>query len=116
MIENFIIKEPLAFAFGRSLDYEKIIAIPDEDFAGLYLELMSEYKDKDGWWSNEKIPKCSQCHAEISGPQDLRRYYGNSMHASCFKEFYEREGSKDQHQEKTMKRYWARVANLALNP
>ena len=114
MIEDFVIKEPLAFQFGRALDYEKILALSDEDFARLYLELMTEYRDKDGWWSNGKIPTCSQCHTEIPGPKELRCYYGNSMDASCFREFYEREGSKDQHESKLTKQYLERVAKLVI--
>lgn len=112
MIEDFVMKGPLVFRPGRRvLDYERIVVLPERDFAQLYLELMLEYRDKDGWWSNGKIPKCNKCHDVILSPQQLRRYYGSSMHPSCFKQFYERRGDE----EGIMGKYWQRVANLVIS-
>ncbi len=107
MIEDFVSKTPPTH-LGRYFDYERIIALSEDDFAKLYLELMAEYRDKDGWWSNGRIPKCNECRGVISGPEQLRRYHGLSMHPTCFKQFYKREGNE----EGTMKQYWMRVANL----
>lgn len=110
MIEDFVVKGH-SMSYGRVLDYERIVGLSDNDFARLYLELMEEYRDKDGWWSNGKIPKCGECHSEISNPKQLRRYCGLSMHPSCFKQFYEREGND----KGIIKQYWQKVANLSLD-
>jgi hypothetical protein len=51
-IEQFVLKGPLVYPLiGRALDYKKLIAASDEVFARFYLELMEEYKHKNGWWS-----------------------------------------------------------------
>jgi len=107
----FTVKAPALYAVPvRTLDYEKVVELSAEDFAKLHLELMNEYKDKDGWWSDGKIPNCSECHSEIPGPEDLVRYYGRSLHHNCFRRVYEREGDETG----IMKRYWDRVAELVL--
>ena len=111
-IDDFVLKGPFLFHIGRRvLDYEKIAKASDEDFSQLYLELMREYRDKDGWWSDGKIPKCNECHEVISSPEQLRRYYGSSMHPSCFNQFYIREGDD----KGIMRKYWERVADLVLD-
>jgi hypothetical protein len=112
MLEDFIMKEiPLFHFVGRALDYKRIIALPDRDFSQLYLELMSEYRDKDGWWGAAGIPKCSSCHEEIPGPDQLRRYHGRSMYPSCFRHYYAREGDGED-MVGIMRQYWLRVADL----
>ncbi|MGM5483405.1 MAG: hypothetical protein ACQER9_00640 [Nanobdellota archaeon] len=111
VIDDFVLKDPLFHVGERVLDYEKIVKASDEDFARFYLELMIEYRDKDGWWSDGKIPECNECHKEIQRPEDLRRYHGLSMHPSCFRQYYTREGDD----EGIMDKYWQRVANLVLD-
>ena len=113
MIEDFVLKEHILFSFlgVRHLDYEKIMVLSENQFAHLYLELMTEYKDKDGWWGVKGTPGCSECNKEISGPENLRRYYGLSLHPECFKKVYEN-GWIAKGMEK---KYFDRVAKLSYN-
>ncbi len=111
VIDEFIIENPVFPQVGRALDYKRIVELPDKDFAQLYLERMLEYRDKNGWWSEDKVPKCNECNEVIPNPQQLRRYHGLSMHPSCFKQFYEKKGDD----RGIMRRYWQRVTNLVLD-
>lgn len=117
MIEQFVIPpSKLFFAMPgtRNLDYARIAELSDEDFAKLYLELMTEYKDKNGWWSPDKIPHCGVCHRVITGPAELRRYHGRTLDPTCFKEVYAEE--RKDFDGSPMQKYWDRVANLIIPP
>lgn len=109
MIERFVVSSPLLG--GMSLDYDEIMLLSHTDFAQLYLEMMNAYQKKDSWFipgQANSVPSCSECHAQISGPEQLRRYKGLSMHPACFKTFYAREGDD----KGIIKKYWNRVASL----
>ncbi len=111
MIEKFLLEGPLIFNLGgRELDYRKINTLPDSDFAKLYLELMLEYNNKDGWWAGGKIPPCSHRHNGIDGPEELRRYYSQSLHQNCFLHAY----ASDDHEAigTIMTKFWDMVAQL----
>lgn len=111
---------PCAWDGFRDPDYRKILALSDEDFKLLYLMRMEEYRDKDGWWKPDPVPKpvwkassipeCSTCHLVIPGPSELRRYVGRSFHGRCFREFYLKE--RDDEPDELKRRYWDRVAAL----
>jgi len=116
MIEQFVLdpnKLIFAIPYVRNLDRERINALSDEDFAALYLELMTEYRDKNGWWSKGKPVRCSECHQAITGPEGLRRYYGRTLDPECFKKAYEAE-REDFADSPVMRRYWDRVAKLII--
>jgi hypothetical protein len=99
------------FFFTHGVDYHKIVSMSDDEFSKYYLEKMSEYKEKDGWWSEGKVPACFDCNEVIQGPKDLRRFYGQCLHADCFKEYYE----SVKFLESGIRRlYWDRVAALKL--
>jgi hypothetical protein len=93
----------------KFLDYSKVLALSDEDFAEFYLARMTEYKTKDGWWSKGKIPYCSECQQPIKGAKDLRRLYGRSLHPDCFRKVYRERVSQET---EIVKQYWDRVASL----
>ncbi len=93
------------FKFGKAL------TLSDEDFAQLYLAIMTEYKVHNGWWSEKRVPHCNECREEISGPAELRRLYGKSLHPDCFRKVYQEE---TKHSHKEEKQYWERVAALDL--
>ncbi|MFA6974263.1 MAG: hypothetical protein WC238_06070, partial [Parcubacteria group bacterium] len=59
-------------------------------------------------WANGQVPRCSECNELIPNSSQLRRYHGLSMHPSCFKKFYEKEGDE----KGTIGKYWQRVAHL----
>jgi len=99
------------YDIGRRFDYEKILSLSSDEFAEFYLKVMEEYRDKDGWWGKAGIPSCSECSQEISGPKELRRYYGLTLHPKCFEKIYEKE--KDD-QKGLIKFYWDRVVKLDL--
>ena len=111
MIERFFIKPEWSGVPG-TLDFKKIVALPDADFAQIYLELMNQYRDINGWWQEGKIPHCFKCHEVIDAPTNLRRYYGLSLHPRCFGEVYFRERKR---KSKTMRKYFDRVAFLKLS-
>lgn len=72
--------------FIRDLSESDLMDLPDDEFALYYRNKMQEYKDSDGWWSSkDRIPECAKCHEQISGPKDLRRMAGMSLHPDCFK-------------------------------
>ena len=99
----------------RKINHEKVLALSDKDFEQYYLELMTEYKNKNGWWNSgdpELIPKCIKCHEIISGPEQLRRYNGRSLHPNCFRKEWDNE--KRSYNNHILKRYFDRVANLQL--
>ena len=99
----------------RNINHEKVIALSDNDFQQFYLELMTEYKTKDGWWNpdnSESIPQCSNCRKIISGPEQLRRYHGNSLHPNCFREEWAKEGGS--YNNHALKRYFDRIAQLKM--
>ena len=108
--EDFVKIGPafLGGASGRNLDYEKMAELPMDDFDDLYRQLMSVYRDEDGWWANGKFPRCSQCGNQISGPERLRRYYGRTLDPICFRVTHRLNRDK----EGEMQRYWDRVAEL----
>lgn len=113
MLEGLTLERgPGLFLPGRVLDYKKIMALSDQDFARFYLELMEEYREKDGWWGEGGIPRCSECNRKISGPGELRRYCGASLHPRCFQAWYQRHGGDEKG---IMKRFWERVFKLDLS-
>lgn len=113
MIENFVIKERVMLPMsGRQLDRERIVNLPDDEFSELYLELMTEYKDKDGWWTGDKIPKCGPCHEIIDVPANLRRHYARTLDHGCFQEVYAKE--RPQERNEIRGKYFDKVANLGL--
>jgi len=111
LLEKFRIHVNTGLGTVNSLDYEKVAEISDEEFATLYLELMTEYEEKNQWWSKGKIPKCHECNLSITNPKKLRRYYGQSLHPNCFNVVYEREGIHEQ-ESGLVKKYWERVSKL----
>tara|TARA_Y100000310_G_scaffold261214_1_gene270473 strand:+ start:379 stop:729 length:351 start_codon:yes stop_codon:yes gene_type:complete len=116
MIEDFVIREePGAVTLnyglgGRQLNFKKIASLPQDEFAKLHLELMEEYRDENGWWSEDKIPHCGACNEVIQEPKDLRRYHGRSLHPTCFNEVY---GEERDSTSEFWKKYWDKVAKLA---
>ncbi len=97
---------------SKFINYPKIVAAPDDVFAEFYLALMTEYKEKDNWWSEGNVPNCSECHTVIPGPEELRRYAGASLHPHCFGIWYARNKSSDD--TGVMGQYWARVSALRI--
>lgn len=114
MLEELVIKgSHMLSGKVMALDFEKIIALSNQDFSRFYLELMSTYR-VNGWWTEGKIPQCCECSSVISGPEQLRRYHGLSLHPDCFKKLYEKEAQEDGN-EGVMHQYWLRVAGLVLD-
>ena len=109
--EHLIVKNPILWPVGRALDYEKVNKLSDTEFSEFYLSMMREYKEIDGWWSGDKIPKCSVCHSVIPGPEMLRRLSGRSLDPDHFREVY---GKERETYEPIMQAYWDRVAKLDL--
>jgi hypothetical protein len=96
------------FPFCGTLDYRRLLKLSDIDFTEFYLNLMEEYRDKDGWWKDEKnLPHCSKCNEVISGPRDLRRLAGRSLHPLCLVEEIKIEDKKG-----LEKKYWERVLKV----
>ncbi len=94
------------------LGIEETMKLPDDEFALLYRIRMQAYKDIDKWWSSpDRVPKCSRCNKEISGPKDLRRIAGASYHPKCFKEQLEGEKQKLRGKEPYLP-YFERAAKL----
>jgi len=108
MDEGLLVRSWLTQFPTRVINYEKVVELSDEDFAGFYLELMEEYRDVDGWWGDGKIPCCTKCRSEISGPEFLRRYHGGSYHPDCFREFY----AGVEKEKGVVGQFWDRVAEL----
>jgi len=111
MIEQYLLppNKNSFTSYGNTLDLSGLVALSDPDFALAYLELMSQYRDKDGWWTKDKIPHCGSCHAIIPGPEALRRYHGQTLDSACFKKVYEADNT---HRTDVEKLYWNRVAQL----
>lgn len=109
-LKDFIGVSPVIPA--NCLKYDKILAISDVDFADFYLQLMTVYKEKDGWWGKQGVPKCWTCHEEIESPKDLRRYCGQSHHPVCFGEMWKKERKTQKWVE--MRKYFDRVAKLRI--
>ncbi len=95
----------------RAIDYSKVLQLNDEEFKEYYLEIMAEFKTKDNWWSNREFPKCDNCHEMISGPENLRRYYGLSLHPSCFRKIWARDSKNCNNH--IIKKYFERIAQLS---
>ncbi len=93
----------------RALNYERIMQFDDKEFKQFYLELMTEYKTNDGWWSEGKMPHCVNCHRFIEGPEQLRRHYGRTLDADCFRKEWEKERGEHRGLDQ---QYWDRVAKL----
>jgi hypothetical protein len=98
------------FSIGKELDLEKVLKLNDTDFRTLYTLMTEEYKTKDGWWSEGKIPKCNICNEVIPGPEQLRRFYGNILDGKCFSKYYKKQDHRFETEQ--WKRYWIRVAKL----
>ncbi len=92
-------------------DLRKVFALNDEN-AKFNLLLMQEYRDKNGWWKDGKIPPgCIKCRQPIFGPEQLVRYYGATYDRTCFRNFWYRDGIREE-QQTIFKKYFERVANL----
>ncbi|MCX6815025.1 MAG: hypothetical protein NTY20_05245 [Candidatus Aenigmarchaeota archaeon] len=111
--DDLLWKEPTIWMppSGRNWNYEKILAISDPEFSEFYLALMTEYRDNEGWWSGEKIPKCFKCHNVIPGPETLRRLTGRTLDPECFRVVY---ASERNDYGPIVQKYWDRVAKLDL--
>ena len=99
---------------SSSIDYYKVMELNDAEFAQLNFELMDSYRtQKNGWWSEGRIPSCQRCHSVVEGPENLARYHGMKLHHTpCFQEFWKEE-RKDQYRNNDfMRSYWDRVASL----
>jgi len=92
-------------------DLRKVLALNDGDFAKFNSFVMQEYHDRDGWWKNGKIPKCFECNQQILGPEQLARYHGATYDRNCFKNFWYRDGIREE-QQNTFKIYFERVAKI----
>ena len=92
---------------ARSPHAEKMIGLDNDSFRKAYLKLMDGYGD---YWENGKTPRCSKCHTDINGPEDLRKYAGQVLHQRCFEEEW-RENREDE-QDPSMREYLDRVASL----
>lgn len=90
------------------LNYSKIDKLDDDEFIQLHLELMTEYKTQDGWWSKNKIPHCISCNLVIPGPEQMVRYHGRTLHPDCFREEWEHEKKEYPR----FRKYWDRIARL----
>ena len=112
-IDDFLLKEPTPFnisGIARNLDFDRMCdELSDIEFAQFYFSMMQEYRDHHGWWSGRKIPKCSQCNEVISGPEELRRLYGLSLHPNCFEEVYQ---EKRDNMDLSSKKYFDRVLEI----
>jgi hypothetical protein len=100
-----------------SWDYNKLLALPDDEFAEFYLKVMEEYRDKDGWWGRKGTPSCSECRNEISEPKELRRYYGASLHPECFNHVYKNYFLPNLRENNLkpgslISKYWERISKL----
>ena len=99
---------------SRLLDYKKFMALSDENFEEIYLKLMEEYRDEHRWWQEGGIiPQCIECNKEISSPEELRRYHGNSLHPDCFGKYLEKDG-KYENESDSMKQFLGRVSKLII--
>ena len=100
------------FPFVGRINYSEVIKFSDKDFAEFYYGLMKEYQDKDDWWADkENIPPCNRCYNEISGPKDLRRLAGRTLHPNCFSEEMNLRKIKNPLE----KKYWERVLKVNLS-
>jgi hypothetical protein len=99
------------FPSMKELDLEKVLKLNDTDFRTLYLLLMDEYRTKDGWWNEGKMPKCGVCNEVIPGTEQLRRFYGNTIDGKCFPEYYKKQDHIFETEQ--WKQFWTRVAKLS---
>lgn len=106
-------EEKNKFAIMKSrLDSSLIDNLSDAEFLQLHQELMKEYQDKDGWFANGQTYSCDFCHDKnnpIKSPTEMARYYGRTVHSSCFKEMW-----KDERKFASPLdiRYWDRLARI----
>lgn len=94
------------------LNHAKIMGLNDKEFAQLHLELMMEYREKDGWWIRAGIPNCSNCKEAVPCPEQLVRYHGRTLHHLCFREEWKKERQRYAGSEQ---KYWDRISRLPLN-
>jgi len=90
-------------------DYEKILALSDEDFTRLHLLKMIVYQEKNGWWGKGKIPECRECKEVIERPRDLVRYCGQTLHHKCFPAARKKE---EVERNITIRKYWDRFEKV----
>ncbi len=104
-IEDFVARDAYGWLLTR--DYKKILALSDEDFAQLHLELMRGYN----WWNMNVKPDCWECSKSIERPEDLRRYYGQNLHPPCFRQVNKNDAMRKQRPRREQQ-YWERLATL----
>ncbi len=113
---KYFVRDSIAELFeinSFAVNYEEVLKLDDNEFAKFYLEMMEEYRDFNGWWTCNKIPKCLDCDTIIKGPSNLRRYCGQTRDAECFERFWENERRDcDSH---LLRKYFDRVAKLRIN-
>jgi hypothetical protein len=110
-------------------DFAKINDLSDEEFAERYLGEMTRYffehgrhlLEQEAYGRSVNIDRglrpisCSDCPNPIDNPRDLRRYYGATLHHSCFIERWRKEKKdRDARPVKKMRQYWDKVATLNL--
>lgn len=109
---DFQVQYPIGM--GRTLDYEKIAALGNEEFLSLHVQLMEEYRH-NGWWTEKNIPSCNQCQDPIPGPETLIRYFGQSYDPSCFKDAWRSEREYESRRNPGHGKYLDRIVDLLVN-
>ena len=112
------------------IDWSAVLALPDEEFTERYLGEMTRYffehgrhlLQREAYERSVSIKRglnpigCSDCSSPIESPRDLRRYYGASLHHTCFvKRWGSDKGERIRgNPSSVILKYRDRVANLSL--
>jgi len=92
--------------------YSAAQMLSDNDFSKYYLEQMLEYNLYEFRRNSQSsFRNCSNCKSVITRPEDLRRYYGMSLHPECFRKVYYPD-EMDRHVKKSDIFIWRRVLEL----
>lgn len=113
-----------------TLDWKKIENLPEEEFVERYVGEMTRYfyehgervlreersLRKIGHHEGLRPVCCSDCHGLISGPSDMRRYYGATLHGDCLAKRWENDRREHVKREGNRRggtvRYWDRLIKL----
>ncbi len=89
------------------IDTEGLSQVLPVEFDEMYAAEMDTY------FINKKALVCYECREPIVGPRDLRRYYGNSLHHSCFEKRLDTDSQRIS--ERSLDPYWKMVRKLTIS-
>ncbi len=114
-------------SLGYSYDFEKLVALPDNEFRERYvgemtrsffekgrhlLEMESAVQSRPVVLRRLQPICCTRCDSPVDSVRDMVRYHGATLHHECFKADWKKERAMYSRGKPRETAYWDRIARL----